>query len=105
MAETHFAPDIILHSPAQDAPMRGRETMKGFIRKLRIAFPDLQVTVEDTIVEGDRVVTRCTTRGTQRGDYFGTPPTNRQVTIASRSDSPVHPVADYGVDLILFGEV
>lgn len=81
MAETRFAEDIVLHSPAQDEPMRGRETLKDFIRKLRTAFPDLHMTVEDCIAHGDRVVTRCITRGTQRGDYFGTPPTNRRVAI------------------------
>lgn len=82
VADVRFADEIVLHSPAQDEPMRGRETLKGFIRTLRAAFPDLQVTVEDTIAQGDRVVTRCTTRGTHRGDYFGTPPTNRRVAIS-----------------------
>ena len=82
IADVRFAEDIILHSPAQDTPMRGRETLKGFIRRLRTAFPDMHVTIEDTIAVGERVVTRCTTRGTHRGDYFGTPPTNRRVAIS-----------------------
>ncbi len=91
LADIRFAEDIVLHSPAQEAPMRGRETLKGFIRALRAAFPDLQVTVEETIAQGDRVVTRCTTRGTHRGDYFGTPPTHRRVAIG---EVQIYRVAD-----------
>lgn len=82
VGDVRFADDILLHSPASEQPLRGRETVKGFIRQIRSAFPDLNVTVEDLIASGDRVVTRCTTRGTQRGDYFGTPPTNRRVEIS-----------------------
>ena len=82
VADERFAEDIVLHSPAQDEPVRGRQNLKGFIGKLHTAFPDLHVTVEDLVASGDRVVTRCTTRGTQDGDYFGTPPTGHAVTIS-----------------------
>ena len=82
VADERFADDIVLHSPAQAEPMRGRETLKEFVVKLRRAFPDLRITVEDCVAAGDRVVTRCTTRGTQTGDYFGVPPTNRAVTMS-----------------------
>jgi len=81
VADQRFADDIVLHSPAQDEPVRGRENLKSFIRQLHTAFPDMHVTVEDLVAAGDRVVTRCTTRGTQDGEYFGTPPTGHAVTV------------------------
>jgi steroid delta-isomerase-like uncharacterized protein len=45
------------------------------------AFPDLVVTVEDTIVEGDRAVVRWSARGTHQGPGPGLPPTGRRVTL------------------------
>ncbi len=45
------------------------------------AFPDIDVTVEDQIAEGDKVVTRFSARGTHRGDFMGIPATGKRVTI------------------------
>jgi steroid delta-isomerase-like uncharacterized protein len=45
------------------------------------AFPDLNITVEDLIAEGDRVVARWTLRGTHQGASLGMPPTGKQVTM------------------------
>lgn len=81
VADVRFADDIVLHSPAQAEPMRGRQTLKDFIGKLHSAFPDLRVSIEDLVASGDRVVTRCTTTGTQDGEYFGIPPTGNRVTM------------------------
>jgi len=44
------------------------------------AFPDWQVTVEDMIAEGDKVVARYTAHGTQRGELLGIPATGKSVT-------------------------
>jgi steroid delta-isomerase-like uncharacterized protein len=45
------------------------------------AFPDLNVTVEDEIAEGDKVVTRWTIRGTHKGDLEGMAPTGKQIVL------------------------
>ncbi len=47
---------------------------------LRAAFPDIQLTIDDQVAEGDKVLTRYTVRGTHKGEYAGVPPTNKQVT-------------------------
>ena len=39
------------------------------------AFPDLTLTVEDIIAEGDKVVVRFIGRGTHKGDLGGIPAT------------------------------
>jgi steroid delta-isomerase-like uncharacterized protein len=49
---------------------------------LRQAFPDLQITVEDQIAEGDKVATRWRGRGTHQGDFLGIPSTGRPMEIA-----------------------
>jgi steroid delta-isomerase-like uncharacterized protein len=75
-----YAPDLVWHEPDQD--VRGLEEAKRFVQMYKTAFPDLHVTVEDAIAEGDRVVTRWTMRGTHQGEVeeFG-PPTGRQIVL------------------------
>jgi predicted ester cyclase len=46
---------------------------------------DLQSRIEDLVAEGDRVVVRWTTAGTQRGELLGVPPTGKRVTLTGIS--------------------
>ena len=60
-------PSYSHHDP--DFPnVRTLEDYKQWFRDNRNAFPDLRVTIDDMIAEGDRVVTRWTVRGTNTGD-------------------------------------
>lgn len=45
------------------------------------AFPDLKVTIDDTISEGDQVAVRWNALGTHLGDGLGMPPTGRKISI------------------------
>jgi len=47
------------------------------------AFPDLHVTVEDMIAEGEKVVVRVTMRGTQQGAFGSIPPIGKQVAVST----------------------
>ena len=78
--EEVYAPDLVWHEPDQE--VRGYEEARQFVSMYKTAFPDLDVTVEDAIVQGDKVVTRYTVRGTHQGEIeeFG-PPTGRQVEL------------------------
>ena len=62
-----IAPQYVEHNPAPGQGP-GPEGMKQLATMMRTAFPDLQVTVEDLIAEGDKVVARWTFTGTQQGD-------------------------------------
>jgi hypothetical protein len=55
------------------------EAFKQLWAMLLRAFPDLQVTIEDTIAEGDKLVIRNSVSGTNLGEYLGRPPTGRTV--------------------------
>jgi steroid delta-isomerase-like uncharacterized protein len=47
---------------------------------MQTAFPDLERTIEDMLVEGNKVVVRWTAKGTQTGDFMGIPPSGRVAT-------------------------
>ena len=59
--------------------LRGPEGFKPFFRSFREAFPGIEVVVEDTVAEGDRVAARCTVRGQHRGDTLGIKATDNPV--------------------------
>ena len=47
------------------------------------AMPDLQVTIEDQIAEGDKVVTRWRAKGTPQVEFAGIKPQGRPLTITA----------------------
>ena len=56
-----------------------RDALKQALGGRRAAFPDIQVTVDDQVAEGEKVSTRRTWRATHRGPYRGVAPTGKQV--------------------------
>jgi steroid delta-isomerase-like uncharacterized protein len=71
--EEMFAEDGIAHGLSDESggPLRGPADFRIFHAKFREAFPDIVVTVEDTIAEGDKVAARCSVRGKHTGDTLG----------------------------------
>jgi len=63
----------------------GREAIKSWYTMLLTAIPDFQVTIDDTVAEGDRVVTRLTSGGTHKGQFQGIPPTGKMLKISGIS--------------------
>jgi predicted ester cyclase len=63
------------------ADLRGPEGIRGVVRWLRSAFPDLEYSVEDAFGAGDRVALRCTARGTHRGEFMGRAATGRRFAV------------------------
>ena len=60
----------------------GPEGQKQLYQTYHASFPDLRVTIDDMIAEGDKVVTRLTVHGTHQGDFQGIPPTGKPVTVS-----------------------
>jgi steroid delta-isomerase-like uncharacterized protein len=56
-----------------------RDAFRQLVAARRAAFPDIQVTVEDQIAEGDKVSTRRTWQATHQGPYRGIAATGRRV--------------------------
>jgi steroid delta-isomerase-like uncharacterized protein len=68
-----FSPHIVSHSvPGHDGDV-GINGIKAFFTDFHDAIPDFQVTIQDTIAEGDKVVVRFTISGTQTKELMGQP--------------------------------
>jgi predicted ester cyclase len=60
---------------------KGPEGFKQFVTMFRTAFPDIHITIDDMVAEGDKVANRYTWRGTHKGELMGIAPTGKQVTV------------------------
>ena len=71
----------IVHGLSDDEskPLRGPQDFKPFHEVFRGAFPDIDVTVDEVIAEGDLVAARCSVRGQHSGDHLGVAATNAPV--------------------------
>ncbi|HYE14316.1 MAG TPA: ester cyclase [Pyrinomonadaceae bacterium] len=76
-----FAEEGVAHglADASGAELRGPAHFREFHRSFRDAFPDICVTVEDVIAEGDLVTGRCSVCGVHRGAGLGFDATERPV--------------------------
>lgn len=76
-ADELFAPDATVPSIPDTPP--GPEGARQIADMFLSAFPDLQVSIDYIVAEGDRVFGRMTERATHRGTFFGIPATQRPV--------------------------
>ena len=81
-----FTATAVTHGRTASEDIQGSEGFKQYVTRLRTAFPDLHLTVEDQIAEGDRVANRFTMHGTQKGEMqmgpsSTIPSTGKEVTI------------------------
>jgi steroid delta-isomerase-like uncharacterized protein len=74
------APDFVDHEELPPGLPPGREAIKQLYVAFASAFPDFNITVDDMIAEGDKVVARSTWTGTHKGEFMGIPPTGRSVS-------------------------
>ena len=81
LADDVIRADAIGHDPALPEPVKGPEGLKEAARGYRAAFPDLEMTINETVAEGDLVAIRWTAQGTHKGDLFGIAPTGKQATV------------------------
>jgi len=74
------ATDYVVHAGI-GPDIHGLKDNKQDTREVFKAFPDIHLTIDDMVVEGDKVATRWTLTGTHKGEFMGRPPTNKKVTI------------------------
>src|SRR5918997_1771256 len=82
--------DYVDHNPPLPDLPAGREGVRQASLRLYAAFPDAVHLLEDQLAEGDKVMTRLTTRATFTGEILGFRPTGKVVEV---SGIAVHRVA------------
>jgi len=73
-------PDVQYHSTSMQ--MNGIEEYKQVYNMYLSAFHDTQITIEELIAEGDKVMTRVTCSVVHKGELEGIPPTGKTLTIS-----------------------
>ena len=75
-----YAPNAIEHRDLPPFDL-DRESAKQYTAPLFSAFPDVHVTIEHMLAEGDTVVTRWTAYGTHQGELMDIAPTGKTIAV------------------------
>ena len=86
----NLADDFVEHEAAPGLPPTKAGTRQLF-ETFMAAFPNLRFDPEDMIESGDKVVARIRVTGTQKGDFFGVPPSGKSINVQ-------------GIDIVGFGD-
>jgi predicted ester cyclase len=79
IADEIIAPGWVYHGPLGE--FKGVEGFKQIVVGVRQAFPDVHMTIDDIVGEGDKVAVRFTMTGTFKGEMRGIPPTGKKATL------------------------
>jgi steroid delta-isomerase-like uncharacterized protein len=90
LADEVFADNYVNHDPAQPE-VRDLEGLKHYWMAICAGFPDHETTVEDLLADGEMVVKRATTRGTQTGEFNGLPASGKRLALSTIS---IYRIAD-----------
>lgn len=77
--DRYISPDYVEHDPSVKDQLEGPEAYRQNVELFLTAFPDLTVTIEDAVVEGDTIAMRQRFRGTHQGPFMGFEPTGETV--------------------------
>lgn len=72
---------FVEHEAFPGLPSTGPEAPKAALAMFRAAFPDLRMSADDMLAEGNKVVVRGTMSGTHKGEFMGIPPTDGNVKV------------------------
>jgi steroid delta-isomerase-like uncharacterized protein len=87
LVQEFYTEDQVQHIAGSPPSPLGLESYKEVLIMALAAFPDIQLTVDDEIAEGDKVVFRWTMTATHQGEFMGIPATGKQIT---RSGSAIY---------------
>jgi steroid delta-isomerase-like uncharacterized protein len=76
--DQYFTTDFIAHFVDGD---QNAEQYKGICQAYFAAFPDMHVTINDVLAEGDKVVKVWTVNSTSKGDFMGIPATGKPMVL------------------------
>jgi steroid delta-isomerase-like uncharacterized protein len=81
----HYAPNYEEIDVSRTEPVRGAESVRRTLAYYLRAFPDLKITLDDRLIDGERAALYWTWTGTHRGTFMHIPPTGHQVKVRGAS--------------------
>jgi steroid delta-isomerase-like uncharacterized protein len=81
LADELMTPDVEFTNPISPDGVKGLEAYKAFAKRWYVGFPDRVFTVDDEVIEGDRIAIRFTITGTHRGEFMGVPATGNKIEV------------------------
>jgi predicted ester cyclase len=82
VADEILASDFVWRNPIIPPELqRGPESVRKIASEIIDAMPDRQITHDDTIAKGDKVMIRWTLTGTAKRELFGIPPSDKPVSV------------------------
>jgi steroid delta-isomerase-like uncharacterized protein len=79
--EDFFAVNYVAHENSKPGTSVSHSGIKQYLNRFYAVMPDLHITVEDLIAEGDKVVIRWTMHGTHTREFMGSTPTGNPVSL------------------------
>lgn len=72
------APEYVEHLPTGDISLT---QLRQYAPRFFVAFPDINIAIQDMVAEGDKVAVLVNWRATHQGEYMGITPTDRKIDI------------------------
>jgi steroid delta-isomerase-like uncharacterized protein len=86
LIEVVFAPEIVAHTSTFPDDIVGHEGIVNWVKFARTAFPDMNMTFDEIIVNGNKIAATFTLTGTNTGPLImpagELPPTGKQVRLS-----------------------
>jgi len=87
--EQLISPDAPLHDPQNPTIVKGPQGAKSTLATYLKAFPDVKITIEREIADGDYVVQQLLLTGTNTGEFNGVPATDKKVNVTGVMTSKI----------------
>jgi steroid delta-isomerase-like uncharacterized protein len=82
VADEILASDFVWRNPIIPPELqRGPESVRKIASEIIDAMPDRQITHDDTIAKGDKVMIRWTLTGTTKRELFGISPSDKPISV------------------------
>jgi steroid delta-isomerase-like uncharacterized protein len=99
LGEELISPEAIFHVPGRPEPLKGLEGYMMIIGMMRSGFSNIQWTINDLVLDENKVAALFTMTGTHDGTFFGVPPSGkpinvRAINIYQLSDGKI--ITEYG---------
>ena len=69
-----YSTNFVMYGSTESEDIHGLKNAKLSMSEYFNAFPDIHYTLDDIVVEGDKVAVRCTVTGTHKGEFMGHSP-------------------------------